>query len=417
VDEQSFKDAAAFPPRRQVGAATSARMRPTVRPRLRLLIVNYEFPPIGGGASYACFGLARMLVSRGHQVDVLTSRLAGQPRVEQLHGMRVIRVRSWRHGMHDCGLRGAATFLLFAWLRLRQLMKIERYDLVHYFFGLPSGLLSLYTHGKRNIPYILSLRGSDVPGYDPVDRPLNFTHQLLATVNRRIWQKAAFVVPNSTALRDLAASFAPTIHFKVVPNAVIDSVVAPDKRANEAPGAPLQLLCVARLIERKGIGTLLHAIAALPQQSVVLHIVGGGRDEQALRAAATELNLAARVIFHGAVPHDEVLAMCRRADVFVLPTLSESCSMALLEAMSHGLPVVTTRIGGNPFLIQHERNGLLVAPGDAEELADALQRLIRNPALRETMSAANLKKIAEQFTWTVNANRYEHVYQTTLLLS
>src|SRR4051812_8121992 len=100
---------------------TSSRLRPMVKPRLKLLIVNYEFPPIGGGASFACLGLARTLVARGHRVEVLTSRLAGQPALEQIEGMLVHRVRSWRHGMHDCGLRGAATFLLFAWWRLRKL--------------------------------------------------------------------------------------------------------------------------------------------------------------------------------------------------------------------------------------------------------------------------------------------------------
>jgi glycosyltransferase involved in cell wall biosynthesis len=401
------------PDAQDVARASSVQLRPIVKERLRLLIVNYEFPPIGGGASFACFGLARTLVARGHQVDVLTSRLEGQPRLEVIEGIRVHRVSSWRHGMHDCGLRGAATFLFFAWWRLRKLIRADRYDLVHYFFGLPCGLLSLYTHRRHRIPYILSLRGSDVPGYDPTDRPLNFTHQLLATVSRRIWRKAARVVPNSTALRDLAAAFEPDIQFKVVPNAVVDEATPLDRPVAE--GEPVRLLCVARLIERKGIGTLLNAMAQLSQQNAVLHLVGGGRDELLLRDVAEDLGLGERVAFHGVMRHEDVLQMCRRCDVFVLPTLSESCSMALLEAMSHGLPVVTTRVGGNPFLIEQWRNGVLVAPGDVEELAQALQVLINNATLRQAMGAANVQKITDEFTWAVNANRYEHVYQTTLL--
>jgi glycosyltransferase involved in cell wall biosynthesis len=401
------------PDAQDVARASSVQLRPIVKERLRLLIVNYEFPPIGGGASFACFGLARTLVGRGHDVDVLTSRLEGQPAFEVIEGIKVHRVRSWRHGMHDCGLRGAATFLLFAWWRLRKLMKASHYDLVHYFFGLPSGLLSLYTHGKHRVPYILSLRGSDVPGYDPTDRPLNLTHQLLATVSRRIWRKAARVVPNSTALRDLAAAFEPDIQFKVIPNAVVDEASSPDRNARD--DAPVQLLCVARLIERKGIGTLLSALARLPQDNLVLHVAGGGRDELLLRDIAEEYGLGKRVVFHGVMKHEDVLQMCRRCDIFVLPTLSESCSMALLEAMSHGLPVVTTRVGGNPFLIEQWRNGVLVAPGDVDELAEALQVLIDNTTLRQAMGTANVKKITDEFTWAVNANRYEHVYQTTLL--
>jgi glycosyltransferase involved in cell wall biosynthesis len=379
---------------------------------LRLLIVNYEFPPIGGGASFACLGLARTLVARGHRVDVLTSRLKGQPRFEEIEGIRVHRVRSWRHGHHECGLRGAATFLLFAFLRMRHLIASERYHLVHYFFGLPSGVLSLYSFGKHRIPYIVSLRGSDVPGYDSTDRPLVFTHQLLASVNRRIWRHAMSVVANSAALRDLAAAFEPTIPFQIVPNAVIDeSALA----ARTAPaGSQVQLLCVARLIERKGLGVLLTAMSKLTHQNVMLHIVGGGRDEQQLRRMAQDIGVADKITFHGSLPHERVMNMYRTCDIFVLPTLSESCSMALLEAMSMGLPVVTTRVGGNPFLIQDGKNGMLVAPGDVAELVEALDMLIHDPARRHGIGNANMRKIADEFTWSINAERYEGVYRQAL---
>ncbi len=380
--------------------------------RLRLLIVNYEFPPLGGGASFACFGLARTLASRGHQVDVLTSRLAGQPAMEILEGIQVHRVTSWRHGPHDCGLRGAATFTFFAWLRLRRLLQADKYDLVHYFFGLPSGLLSLYTFGKHDIPYVVSLRGSDVPGYDPMDRPLRISHWLLAPLTRLIWRKSQRVVANSEALGCLAAAFEPTIPFHVIPNAV-DTM--PCRVTCTTPAdRPVTVLCVARLIERKGLGVLLAAVASLSRKDVTLHIVGSGRQQRELQRLATRLGIAGRVVFHGSLPNDKVREMCRLADIFVLPTLSESCSMALLEAMSAGLPIITTRAGGNPHLIRDGDNGRLVKPGDVQELKTALEDLIVNPLLREAMGSVNVRRVADEFSWSVNADRYEDVYSRVL---
>src|SRR6056297_3411227 len=109
---------------------------------LNILLVNYEFPPIGGGGSKASFELARRLVGRGHRVTVLTSRFGDMARQECLEGIDVHRVWSWRKSIHDCGLRGAATFLLTALPRLRRLVKRGHFDVVHYFFGLPTGALS-----------------------------------------------------------------------------------------------------------------------------------------------------------------------------------------------------------------------------------------------------------------------------------
>jgi len=381
-------------------------------PPLRLLIVNYEFPPIGGGASYACLGLARTLASRGHEVHVLTSRLAGQPELEILEGIQVHRVQSWRYGPHDCGLRGAATFLLFAWLRMRKLLRAQPYDLVHYFFGLPSGALSLCSFGKHRIPYVVSLRGSDVPLYDPHDLPLRISHWLLAPLTRRIWGNASSVVSNSEGLRKLAASFAPQMRFQVIPNAV--DAIKPRLSGAITRRECVNVLCVARLIERKGVGVLLSAMASLAAANVRLHIVGSGRQERELRLAVKRKGLADRVVFHGPLPNNEVREMCRSADIFVLPTLAESCSMALLEAMSAGLPIVTTRAGGNPYLIEDGVNGTLVEPADVQGLRAAIEALAADPARCESMGLANVRRIREAFSWAANADRYEAIYRGVL---
>jgi len=139
---------------------------------MNILILNYEFPPMGGGAGKATYNLAAELARLGHQVDVLTSKIKGQPAKEKIDGFTVYRVMSWRKGIHDCGFRGAFTFVLFAILKFMQLTRKNKYDVIHYFFGLPTGFLSLLPGPHKKIPYIISLRGSDVPGYDKYNKSL-----------------------------------------------------------------------------------------------------------------------------------------------------------------------------------------------------------------------------------------------------
>jgi len=375
---------------------------------MRILIVNYEFPPIGGGASYASANLAQRLVARGHEVDVLTSRLDGQPEQEVVNGYRVHRVTSWRKGVQNCGLGGAASFVWFAWRRMRQLVPQRRYHVVHYFFGLPTGILALYTRQRWGLPYVLSLRGSDVPGFDPTDRVLVLLHQMLARVNRRIWRRASAVVPNSDGLAELARKFEPGLGYRVIPNAMLSISELLD--APEEEGRSVRLVCVSRLIERKGIDILLEAVAGLGDLHFDLDIVGGGREQAALTALAASLGIGDRVHFHGSVPHELVYGFLQRADVFVLPTLSESSSMALLEALGMGLPVITTAVGGNVNTIKDGVTGLLVRPGDAADLAAGLRRLLTDHELRLRLVDAALGRTIALFTWEANAARYEALY-------
>jgi len=235
-------------------------------------------------------------------------------------------------------------------------------------------------------------------------------HRFLAGVSRRIWRNARVVVPNSEGLRQLASAFEPRIAYEVVPNAVVHGPAGPPVTKLPRRRQRIRIICVARLIERKGLNVLLSAVARLPPGSVRLHIVGSGKDERRLRQSASDLRIEGRVVFHGGLPRHEVLRMYGRVDLCALPTLSESCSMALLEAMSFGLPIITTRVGGNPHLIRPGENGLLVAPDSVDELALALQTLISDPVKRHAMGQASLERIAREFTWSINAERYEYVY-------
>jgi glycosyltransferase involved in cell wall biosynthesis len=282
---------------------------------------------------------------------------------------------------------------------------VNGYDAYHYYFSLPTGFLSFVPGAHRNRPYVVSLRGSDVPGYNPT---LSWQHRSLLPITRRIWRRAYRVVANSADLRQLALISAPDVSIEVILNGASE----PAARSNPTETRTgLRILAVSRLIARKGLDTLIRTLGRSGNEDLSLDIAGEGPDGAALQRLAHACGVAERVRFHGFVDRAGLASLYANADVFVLASLAESCSMALLEAMAAGLPLVATRVGGTIELVQNGTNGLLFKAQDVEELSTALRTLACNPALRWRFAAANRGLTREQFSWRAVARRYEAIFQ------
>jgi glycosyltransferase involved in cell wall biosynthesis len=375
---------------------------------VKLLFLNYEFPPVGGGAAQASLATAREFVTLGHRVDFLTISTEDAPSVEDLGGVRVHKVHAYRRGLHDVSMAGAMSFVAAAAWRLPRLAAEQDYDAYHYYFGLPTGLLTFVPGPHRERPYVVSLRGSDVPGYDP---RLDGFHRALLPLTRRIWRGAARVVANSEGLQQLAVAAVPTQAIDVIRNGV--HLPEPESRADRRE-ASVRILAVSRLIERKGVDTLLHAVAGLASPAVTIDIAGDGPDRQALEDLARGLGLAGRVQFHWFTEREALADLYRRADVFALTSVAESCSMALLDAIAAGLPVVATQVGGNPELVEHGVNGLLARPGEASEFTAALDTLCRDRTRRLQYGERGRARAIARHSWKSVAMEYEAVLQAAV---
>jgi glycosyltransferase involved in cell wall biosynthesis len=168
-------------------------------------------------------------------------------------------------------------------------------------------------------------------------------------------------------------------------------------------GRRIALLCVGNWVERKGILSLLDAFAALDDAAATLHLVGSTDTEpsyaQHVRSRLAQPDLVGRVRAHGPIGLSEVAAMYAAADAFVLPSLKEPYGTVYGEAMAFGLPVVGWRAGNLPYLAEHEREGLLVAPGDLAGLNAALRRLADDADLRARLGAAARQRALSRPTW------------------
>ena len=379
---------------------------------LQILCLNYEFPPMGGGAGNATRQTAIELQKMGHTVHVLTSRLPGQAKIQHSGPISIFRVFSTRRSIHECGWIGVISYIVSGFFKQIRLARIHKYDIYHYYFGLPTGLLALYTHWILKKPYIISLRGSDVPGYDRTRRYLQPLHFLLRPLLCYVWRNAAYVIGLSQNLRALAHEVSPTTDIGVISNG-IDSTLFPRKDSIVRIG-PVRLICVCRLVQRKGLKFLIEAMRELRNDGVTLEIVGAGESEKEVRDLIDGYDLNENILLTGYVPRSRIATRYQEADIFLLPSISESFGQVLLEAMSCGLPIVASRAGGIPETVEHGTGGLLVEPGSSRDIVNAVRLLAHDPVLREKMAHYNAERAREQYSWTAVALEYASLYQNAV---
>ncbi len=375
---------------------------------IRLLMLNFEFPPIGGGAANAHYYLLKEYAgSKGLTIDVLTS--APQPGF--LKEIFSENITVYKVGLHKKNLHYWRKIEVIEWLikarfYYRRMLREADYDLVHAFFGFPTGWLCYKTAEK--LPYLISLRGSDVPGYNI---RLGLDYKLMAGLFRRIWSSAAVVVANSNGLRNLALQFMPSLDIAVIPNGIDTEKFHPSDNQNLKK--PIRLLTVSRLIERKRVDLLIKAVARAKKLGldVCLSIAGEGNLGRSLQKLSQELNIADRIFFLGRIPAEKMPQIYRENDVFVMSSVHEGMSNAMLEAMASGLPIITTDCEGVEELIND--NGIIIGRPDAESFAEAFKTITDDDKSYKQMSAA-ARTQAEKLNWKSVARQYLNHYNRAI---
>ncbi|MCL4257257.1 MAG: glycosyltransferase family 4 protein [Anaerolineales bacterium] len=369
-------------------------------PAEHILIVNSEYPPIGGGAGNASAQLARYLTGLGRRVTVLTSRFADLPHDEQHDGVRVVRLPALRSRQDRSDTLEQISFLVSAALLGLPWVLRLRPQAVIAFFGAPSGVAVWFWSLFLSLPYIVSLRGGDVPGFRPYDFARQ--HRLLAPLLRRVWRRARAVVANSQGLRSLGAAFEAKVPIAVIPNGVdLDRFHVPERA-----WGPARLLFVGRVVYQKGLDVLFEALGGLAAHEWTLTIVGDGPRHAELLAQAGRLGIAERITFAGWKSGAELAAAYAEANLFAYASRHEGMPNALLEAMASGLPAVATRIAGNEELVAEGETGLLVPSEDAAALRDALAKLIADPALRQRYGSEARRRVQARYSWQTVASQY-----------
>ena len=378
------------------------------RTSLHLLLLNYEYPPLGGGAGNATANMARELVGLGHVVRVVTAAYGDLARRKVVDGYELWRLAAIRRHADHCSPLEMLSFTASAALALPGMAREFRPDGCVAFFGIPCGPAAWVLKALRGVPYVVSLRGGDVPGFQPYD--LALYHRLTGPVIRFLWKRAAHVVANSRGLAELAQTSAGAVPIRMIPNGVDAQRFCPAEELSRE--GPVRLVFVGRLVHQKGVDVLLDALARLPGCACYeATIVGDGPLKPDLVARAARLGLEGRVRFAGWASRAEMPDVLRRADAFVFPSRDEGMPNAVLEAMASGLAVAATRIAGNKELVVDGETGFLVPPDDAGALADALAKLVADRTLCARLGRAGREKAVREYSWRVVAEAYAALFR------
>jgi glycosyltransferase involved in cell wall biosynthesis len=342
---------------------------------MKILLLNYEFPPLGGGASPVSFEIARGLATLGHEIDVVTMGYKGLPALEEKDGMRIHRIPCIRSKVEICHPWELLSYIISGWFFLRRHLKKNRYDVCHCHFIIPTGPLAWWVKRRFGLEYIITSHGSDVLGHNNRFRLL---YPLLKWPWGLIVRGASLVVSPSSYLSDRIGELEPSSRRQVIPNGIEAGKFPPMKKQN-------YILCVTRLFYNKGVQDLLEAVKGRDLGGWHVKIVGDGPHRDALHELHRELRLGKNVEFSGWVDNtsDRMKELYGHARIFVSTSYFESFGLTVLEALSAGCYPILSDIPGHRYIIGDDRH--FFTKGDPVSLRERLQTAMKSRALKHAV--------------------------------
>lgn len=381
---------------------------------VKILLLCYEYPPLGGGGGVGAQQYAEAWARNGHMVTVLTGRARGLEFRERINNVDIIRVPTLgRGGRATASLLSMLSYLVFGSLYvLLHMRDFAAKKIVNTHFAVPTGPLGVLASKALRIPNVLTIIGGDI--YDPSKKTSPHRNRIMRCINAVIINSSTTVVAISSDTKRRAE-----MHYRIkkeikIINYGFVPVDLPTTSGNHLAreNGYYYLIGVGRLVKRKGFEYLVRCLNLLPP-TIRLIIVGDGPLETYLRDLADKNRVEDRVIFTGYLRRHEIYEYLQEADCFVLPSLHEGLGIVVQEAMYAGLPVVCSDEGGQVDLIRNGRNGILVKPADVRMLADAILTIYENEELADEMGNHNREDI-KKYYMSANCEEYIDLFEDVL---
>jgi len=378
---------------------------------MNICILSTDFLPTVGGVAAHVYGLSKAFVRQGNNVHVITIRRHfHEGKYQEIDGIKVHRVYypSLRLVHRFSRLIVFLAYAFRAWLKLKWLIRKEGIDIIHS-HHLPDALIAKFI---GNIPKVETEHSSGFLEAVEKGKHKRLYAWILGQADRLIGTSQELV----DKVVELGIGRDKTLF---IPNGVDIDVFHPQVNGSgirERYGIASDdkvILCPRRLVAKNNVGYLIEAMPEVIKQNSQVRclIAGCGSERAKLEEEAVALGIANRVTFTGEIPNSEMPEYYAASDIVVLPSLKEGTSIAGLEAMATGKPLVGTNVGGIPHIIANNKTGVLVRLGNPRELACAMVSLLNDDGKRVTMGLNARKRVEREFSWQIIARKTRGIYE------
>lgn len=366
---------------------------------MRIALVTRRFPPCIGGAERVLHYLASALAAAGAEVSVFTSRLDRRLSAHETVGDPGSTIAVERLATSPLRFVGTLAYMRALHRRLQEVPL----DVIYVSMLKHDAYVAVDAGRSRGIPVILRPEGAGLTG----DLAWQSWGSFGRRIGRRCEQADAIVAISSAVRAELVGAGYDADRVHDLPNGV--PVPAVGWRTREA--LPQRAIFIGRLAPEKGLDTLIQAWKAVAAQGSPgeLVLVGAGPERASLVASAEGSGIGTHIRWTGAISDTE--EVLRTGDVFVLPSREEGMSIALLEAMALGIPIVATDIPGNRRLVENQVHGLLVPPDDPRALARAIHEQWQNPRRASEMGRAARERVRAEYSIEQMAKRHLELFE------
>jgi rhamnosyl/mannosyltransferase len=386
--------------------------------QMKICFISPSYFPVVGGTEVAIYELGKRLVNKGCEVVLVTPSSGSASSYKDDSGMVVYRIPVPLEILilspaHLYGrLFPPPITSTYALIKILKTNKLGKIDLLHQFHVFYLGGACVFAKKLLRKPLVTSLMGWDT--YDPIHPLPKLSNPYLAYVMNNSDMVTSPVTRTLPYIRQICKK-----EVKIIPHGVDVARFNADvnqKECKEKLGLKKDevfILSVQRLAPRKGVQHLIHAMSIVVRENpkVKLAIIGEGPEKMRLIKLTKESGISKNIILMGFVNSNELLKWYSACDIFVLHSLYEQFGIVLVEAMACAKPVVSTKVGAIPEVVDDRKTGLLVEPKNPKQFAEAILKLASDEKLRSKLGEEGRRKVKEKYDWNLIADKYMHEYK------